>query len=231
MLHGFLESSTMWDGFNPNGFKLILIDLPGHGRSLYNAEFHDSICKIAEEIKDILQTTHNSTYSVVGHSMGGYIAIELMKIDSFCDKLILLNSNFWKDSSEKVRDRQRVAEIVKRNKNLFITEAIPNLFQNPEKHEIQINTLIAEAKSMTWQAIAGLSIAMSKRLDNAVVVSVNQKRILIIQGANDTVIPLKIMTEAISNMTEISLEVLPSGHMAHFECPEQLEKSIISYLT
>lgn len=230
LLHGFLESSSMWKGFQLDGYQLITIDLPGHGKSEFISHRHDTLQKVAEEIKGIMHKKGLTEYSVVGHSMGGYVALELMKIDANCKSLILLNSNFWKDSAEKVRDRERVAEIVKRSKNMFISEAIPNLYQNPEKHGIHINELIADAKLIKGEAIAGMSIAMSKRSDNTEYVAKNQNRILIVQGENDSVVPLKTMSEAIADMDQIQMIMLPSGHMAHVECPELLEKSILSYL-
>ena len=97
-LHGFLESISMWEylSLSQNNQK-ILIDLPGHGTSDFTKTTLFSMQSVAKEVKRVIDELNIQEYHLVGHSMGGYIGIELMKIDVRCDKLILLNSNFSED--------------------------------------------------------------------------------------------------------------------------------------
>jgi len=70
-LHGFLESSTMWDYLPLDDLPIqqIRIDLPGHGWSF---ELLDapSIHLMALEVQRVLDHLEISSFSVVGHSMG-----------------------------------------------------------------------------------------------------------------------------------------------------------------
>lgn len=127
-IHGFLESSTMWKVFplERMGFQCVLIDLPGHGRSTH--KHYTSFQEIALEIDTLLKQLNIIDYGIVGHSLGGYVGIELHKLAGIKAYLILFHSNFWEDDAKKKEDRNRVIELVQKNKRRFIREAIPNLF-------------------------------------------------------------------------------------------------------
>jgi len=123
LLHGFLESSSIWNNINFENNEIMTIDLPGHGRS--SDVVCSSIVDMAELVKETIESTNICEYDVVGHSMGGYVALELVKLHQACKRVVLLNSNFWEDSPQKKLDRKRVAELVMQKKDHFIIEAIP----------------------------------------------------------------------------------------------------------
>ena len=129
-LHGFLETSTMWKylDFTDNAIQCIYIDIPGHGKSHVPKETEISIDSIASIIIQKLLKEGINTFDIVGHSMGGYIALSIAKQVDFKPKVVLLNSNFWDDTLEKKKNRDRVINIISSNKDLFIQEAIPGLF-------------------------------------------------------------------------------------------------------
>ena len=121
-LHGFLESSTMWKYLNLSslGRQCIFIDLPGHGNSALLNEIPPSIERMAERVLEITDELNLNSYSIVGHSMGGYVGLQLLKKDKHAQRLILLNSNFWADPEEKKVDRRRVADLVFKAKDFFL---------------------------------------------------------------------------------------------------------------
>lgn len=221
-LHGFLESSGMWSVLKLQDFaNLILIDLPGHGKSDLNAI--TSMQLMAEAVFEVLQKEGVTSYKVIGHSMGGYVGLELQQMDSRCNEVILMNSNVWTDSEQKVTDRKRVAKLVQTKKDRFVSEAIPNLFQDPEDFEREVNSLVAEAQSMKIEAIAQASIAMSQRQDFTEQVYSGAIPIQIIQGEFDPIAPKDQMEQIFVNFPE-KFHVVSSGHMAHFEATEDVQE-------
>jgi len=231
-LHGFLESMTMWDFLDfSDDFSQIRVDLPSHGHSLNDEEGCASMKEMAEHVKRTLRNLNISQYDIVGHSMGGYVALELMKIDENCQKLVLMNSNFWSDDQKKQRDRKRVAEIVVRNKTLFLYEAIPNLFLDPQKNTEAVQGLIKEAEEMKAQSIADISIAISKRNDLSELVIENNDRILVIQGVEDSIVPVERMRTAQVEANFAYKELSDCGHMAHVEQPNEVVSTILKFLS
>ncbi len=229
-LHGFLESMTMWEYLNLDCFKSILIDLPGHGASSFFFESDFSLKEIAVRVKNELRKQGVLNYSIVGHSLGGYIGIELMKMDEKCEKIVFLNSNFWEDDPLKKIDRRRISNIVQRNKTSFIYEAIPHLFFNPEKFHKEVVGLINEAKSIKAKVIANYSIAMSKRLNNDDFVKMNASRVCVIQGVEDTIVPVSKMDVCFDEMKFVYQKLSPCGHMSHIERNREVEKIIADFL-
>jgi pimeloyl-ACP methyl ester carboxylesterase len=218
-LHGFLESSTMWDYLPLDNLPIqqIRIDLPGHGWSfeLLNTP---SIQVMALEVQRVLDHLAISKFSVVGHSMGAYVGLELSKMRGF-EQLILLNSNCWADSEQKKQDRLRVANFVHQAKSHFIREAIPNLFSNPLEHDQVIEALIKEAICMFPEAIAFAALAMRDRTDFTEFVNAHPEKFTFIHGKLDRLVSVE---ELQAKITGPSIHLLDCGHMAHVEASEEV---------
>jgi pimeloyl-ACP methyl ester carboxylesterase len=225
-LHGFLESMSMWKEINVPNITKIEVDLPGHGASDILV---DSIEKVAELVMDCIHNNVESSYTVIGHSMGGYVALELDQLDERCEHVILLNSNPWSDSPEKQVDRERVAKIVRSKKEAFIYEAIPNLFHDPTLHDEEVKSLIKEAVRMTPEAIASSSIAMKNRQSFEAQIAKSPDHYTVIQGVNDPIVDPGRMKDLCEQLQVPYFEVR-AGHMAHIESVAEvvnaLEKEI-----
>jgi pimeloyl-ACP methyl ester carboxylesterase len=213
-LHGFLESSTMWDYLPLDELPIqqIRIDLPGHGQSELS-DGNPSIKSMAHEVEKALHFLKVDQFTIVGHSMGAYVGLELAKRRGF-QKLILLNSNCWTDSEQKKQDRLRVAQFVHQAKSHFIREAIPNLFSNPAEQGHVIQALIKEANSMSPEAIAFAALAMRERSDFTEFVSSNPDRFIFIHGKLDRLVSVEELQAKIPGP---SIHFLDCGHMAHVE--------------
>ena len=238
-LHGFLESISMWEYIQIEKFPFqsILIDLPGHGKSLNEDDKEPSIDFMAEKVLNLLSKLKISIFSVVGHSMGGYVALEvknksLKALNSIteCQKVVLLNSNFWIDNDSKKNDRLRVAEIVFKNKELFLNTAIPNLFNDPTSYKNQISKLLNESLLLGEHAIAYASLAMRNRENFSDLVASFQSDFLIIQGEEDSIVLKDLMEEYITDLNVEYLLLKNTGHMAHIQSPLLVEKAIYDFI-
>ena len=75
LLHGFLESSTIWTDIVPVLSKtrtIVVIDLPGHGKSSILSETA-SMEDMAKAVRKVLQHLKINSATFLGHSMGGYV--------------------------------------------------------------------------------------------------------------------------------------------------------------
>jgi pimeloyl-ACP methyl ester carboxylesterase len=232
-IHGFLESSTMWDvlPLNDLNHKCIFIDLPGHGKSaLENIPEEPSICWMANQVVATLEGQDVSSFSIVGHSMGGYVAMEIKRQMPDCRKVVLLNSNFWTDGEQKKKDRVRVASLVLKAKNLFIQEAIPHLFNDIQKHETTILNLVKEAKKMDAGAIAFSSLAMRNRTDFSAHIQKNPRDYLFIHGVLDRLVEVEEYSRKTEAFPEQLCLIDGAGHMSPWENPKAVMTGIRSIL-
>lgn len=218
-LHGFLESSSMWQALPMAELPIqcIFIDLPGHGWSELS-DGNPSIKSMAHEVEKVLHFLKVDEFTIVGHSMGAYVGLELAKRRGF-QKLILLNSNCWSDSEQKKQDRLRVAQFVYQAKSHFIREAIPNLFSNPTEHAQVIQALIQEANCMSPEAIAFAALAMRERRDFTEFVNANPDRYIFIHGKLDRLVSVEELQAKIAGP---KVYFLDCGHMAHVEAGEEV---------
>ena len=225
-LHGFLEDHSMWNTVYPElvnrGFQCILVDLPCHGMSRYNGEIctMQHIALVLNRFLDAQQIEH---VWVIGHSMGGYAGLELLRLKPAL-KLVLLHSHFWEDGPGKKTDRNRVIEIVKKNKNLFLSEAIPALFapQNRQRCAADIRTLVEKAAKIPAGEIAAITAGMRDR--NALHDIAGTGRVSCIQGTEDPVVlrsKLESECEKLPNKPTIAW-IENCAHMSIWEQPAAL---------
>ncbi len=232
-LHGFLEDHSIWDQIIPSflqdGYQCLSIDLPCHGQSRFN----EAICTMefmANAVDALLSELKLSPRKVVGHSMGGYVSLELSKLRQI--EPILLHSNFWADPEEKKNDRNRVIEIVKKNKALFINEAIPGLFApiNKANNKEVINQLIKKANLIPASEICAATAGLRDR--EAFYSLDNNQRFSILHGDLDPIIPTKKMLSELDKVANFHLfSSMPDvGHMGIWEDPKTVISSIKSIL-
>lgn len=218
-LHGFLEDNSMWNFLQEEDFStnpLCFIELPGHGNS--HLALMTSLSEMAKEIHNAVLNSGFKECKVVGHSLGGYIVMELVKIaPEFYKKAILLNSHPFADSPQKKIDRSRVVDIVGSNKELFLKTAIPNLFLDKQKHESSIESLISASLKMHIKAIQASTIAMRDRRDNSELLARYPSKFEIIYGEFDTLVPIQVLQENLKNLNFSIHVIAEGGHMCHIE--------------
>lgn len=223
----------MWDHLSLNSldFSKVFIDLPGHGHSpLLTGEGDPSIPEMAAHVMETLEVLKISDFDVVGHSMGGYVALELKKRVVGCRRVILLNSNFWEDSVEKKRDRVRVADLAFKAKDLLIQQAIPGLFFRKEYDFEHIQFLINEAKKMLPESIAYSALAMRNRMDSTSLLLTSPNDFLVLHGAHDPLVSMETMRQKTVDLLVRWVVIPQAGHMAHIEESETVTKEIIHFL-
>ena len=82
LVHGYLGSSEMWNlqkKFLSKHFRIITPALPGFGES-YKAQSLDNINSFAKFVLKCLDEKQINEFHLMGHSMGGMIVQEMVKI-------------------------------------------------------------------------------------------------------------------------------------------------------
>lgn len=218
LLHGFLESQNIWNYYSDQlsqSFRVVTLDLPGHGRSENIGDVH-TMELMAEIVKELLDRLQIEQYVVIGHSMGGYVALAFA--DLFPDKTMglgVFHSHALADTTEAKINRGRAIQVVKENHKDFISHFIPDLFtlRNQERYEEEIRELQAESRQMEKEGIIAALSGMRQRTDKLKLLKNTVVPVLFIIGKKDQRTPLDIMNEQIS-LAQHS-EVLILDHVAH----------------
>lgn len=226
LLHGFLENQSMWEPFISGlseNHTVITIDLPGHGKSDCLGYVH-SMELMAEVVQTVLTQEKINQATLVGHSMGGYVALAFAEsYPELCSEIILLNSTPEPDSEERKENRDRAITLVKKHKNAFLSMAISNLFaeKNRQKLALEIEALKKDAFAMKTQGIIAALEGMKIRKDRTPLLKNLSMPKTIIAGSLDPIMPYKSLKliAAHCGCTFISFE---GGHMSSIENKEAL---------
>ena len=128
LLHGYLESSLVWEDFVPYLYKevrVVTLDLPGHGISVVTGEVH-TMDFLADTVADALTALGIGRCTLVGHSMGGYVALAFCeRHPEMLDGLVLLSSTPNRDTPEKAENRRREIALVKAGKKEMLARVAP----------------------------------------------------------------------------------------------------------
>lgn len=225
-IHGFCENLKIWQAYEEEFSKfsrVICIDLPGFGASNYDEETI-TIEWFASKVHALLKELNVSTYHVVGHSLGGYIALALAeRYPSSLTSMTLFHSTSYADTEEKKLNRDKVISFIERNGlSLFMDSFVTPLFAdgNKEKCKESIDFLIKEGKKSNQDAVISTLLAMKNRIDRRHVLAQFNKPLLMIIGEDDLAVPVNTSLEQLEINPKIENIVLKTcGHMGMFEKP------------
>lgn len=234
LLHGFLENNTMWDAFAlelSQKNRIITIDLLGHGKTGCLGYVH-TMEQQADIVKAVLNHLHLRKYILVGHSMGGYVALALTEL--YPDKvkgLCLMNSTALSDSEEKQKNRDRAIKAVKHNKKTFIKSAIPSLFSEDNKTRFrnEIAEITEEALQMPTQGVIAALEGMKIRKDRSNILKNNHFNKMLVIGKKDPALEYKPLLKQVKN-TNVKVAEFPDGHMSHVENKIELFHTIRNFI-
>jgi pimeloyl-ACP methyl ester carboxylesterase len=227
LLHGFTETVKIWYEFQSKlstSFQVILIDLPGHGKSSVLAEEH-SMELMADSVKAVLDHLKLDSAVLVGHSMGGYVCLSFArKYNKMVKGLGLFHSTSLADSDEIKQSRDRAIEAIKNNHSRFLLNFLPDLFA-PETKDLfqeEIQALYDEAHKMDPKGMLAAQLGMRNRTSTLDVLINAAYPVMFIAGQKDTKVPFEnIWVQMALTETAHSLILRNTGHMGNIEAKLQ----------
>jgi pimeloyl-ACP methyl ester carboxylesterase len=240
LLHGFGESSGIWDeqvNFLKTYFRIITPDLPGSGSSPM-PEAGDQYLTMedyAEAILNMLDKENIPQCTLIGHSMGGYIALAFA--EKYPDRLNgfgLFHSTAMPDSTDKKAAREKgIAFIQSQGPAAFLEEVIPNLYGDTYKESNPFNLAkhVEESKAFSASTLICYYKAMMQRPDRKAVLENFHKPVLFIMGEEDKTVNLQ---EALSQShlpRESHVHIWKAvAHMGMREAPDKSNATLLVYL-
>jgi len=224
LLHGYLESLEIWNGFADElakSFRVIAIDIPGHGKSGKVAAIH-SMDLMAEAVDTVLTKLDIDKAFLVGHSMGGYVVLSYLanyarKVSGIC----LFHSTPFADTDEKKANRDREIGIINQGKQEDIFNInVPKGFANDNLTHLQkkVAWAINIAQNSQPEGIIALLEGLKTREDRQLLLKSTSTPVLYILGKKDNYIPFDVMYAVAQRSHNGETLILEnSGHMGFIE--------------
>jgi pimeloyl-ACP methyl ester carboxylesterase len=189
----------------------------------------------ADFVAKQLQEAGVSQCTVIGHSMGGYIALAFAeKYPDMITGLGLFHSTAYGDSDERKALRLKNVDFLKTHgTEVFIKNFTPNLYseefnaQNPEVVQKHIDY----SSQLPVEALMVAMDAMRIRPDRREVLTNAKYPVMMIIGKKDKSIPVADALEQLALAGNTSSLVLDTvGHMGMYEEPEECVRFIKKFL-
>ncbi|MFI3319758.1 MAG: alpha/beta hydrolase [Rikenellaceae bacterium] len=235
LLHGYLESMLVWDSFVPHLYKdmrVVTVDIPGHGISMVEGECH-SMEFLAQTICDGVKALGVEKFTVVGHSMGGYVALAICELfPEMLEGVVLLSSTPNPDSEEKRENRLREIQLVKQGKKELLAKVAPAAgfaVVNRGRMKDHIADLAEQVYITEDEGVIALLNGMMGRKDQNEMLRKSSVPQMFIFGEQDEYIPKEYAEEIAKNHPQARVVWLPkSGHMGFLEEPDATAQAIKS---
>ena len=236
LLHGFLGSSEIWKDFINDlslDYRVVAVDLPGHGKTGNIAEVH-SMELMAESVKAVLNHLKIRKCTMVGHSMGGSVTLAFAELfPSLLNGFGLVHSTAFDDTPEGKVNRDKMIETVRKDRLNFIIGFIPNLFpaESVEKYSVKIKLLQKLASTMSKESVIASLEGMKIRKNRVDVISNSRVPVLFIIGKKDPRLPFEKVLPQLAACNNGYVTILGNvGHMGFIEAPKECLHSIRALL-
>jgi pimeloyl-ACP methyl ester carboxylesterase len=249
LVHGMAGSSATWREIMPRlakDYRVIAPDLLGHGQSAKPRTDY-SLGAFAVGLRDLLDELGVDSATVVGHSLGGGIAMQfLYQHPDYCRRLILISSGgLGQDVGLILRllsapGAELVMPLIAPKFVLRVGDSVKSWlssmglrsprgaeiwssyssFSDPQSRESFLRTLrsVVDYRGQSVSALNRLQLKADLPT-------------LAIWGEDDTIIPVDHAYAALQARPDCRLEVLPDvGHFAQVEAPAQVVDLIDDFI-
>lgn len=235
-LHGYGFDHDIWDllRLRMEGFRWYAPDLPGFDSEERGALFSRSMDGLADFLYKYLEDLKSNAYVLLGHSMGGFACLHLLKdrIPRGCKALVLLHSHCFADSEAKRLDRLRKAAFIEQHgSEKFLDLFYPGVFANQRVASEFLELFLSYKKNMKLSMLSAYMKAMADRPDYSGIFSQLELPVLIYHGKRDSLISY----ETIRQMMDLNRKAIchideVSGHMSMLENPDELSRILNTFV-
>jgi 3-oxoadipate enol-lactonase len=238
LIHGFPLARTIWDAqaeVLARGWFVVCPDLRGSGTSSvpdgpYLME------RLAADIAAVLDALGIARAALVGHSMGGYVALAFARMfTERVSRLALTPSRLVGDTPQQAAERRELARRVERDDDVspVVESYVPRLFAATtvdERPEL-VERAVAIARRTAPHGAAGALRGMALRASGEDIAEDLEVPMLMLAGACDAVVRLDEAGEIARRFPQGRLTVCDrSGHLPMLEEPDCVTEALLSWL-
>lgn len=235
-LHAFPLNRTMWDpqvGALLAECRCIPIDLRGFGESMIAPPY--TMSRYADDVIGVLDVLQIERAVIVGLSMGGYIAFELLRRHRHRVRgLVLANTRATADDADGAARRRELIRLAQTQgstavANVQIAGVVGKTTR--EKRPDIYDATHREMAQSEPEAIVGALEAMLARPDSTPLLGGIDVPTLVVGGEEDAITPPKTMRALHAAIPGSRLEIITqAGHLSNLERPAAFNTVVSEFL-
>ncbi len=237
ILHGFLGSSDNWRAMSKRlatRFKVYCVDLRNHGQSPHSNVMNYPI--MAEDLREFIEAQDLGTSFVLGHSMGGKVAIQFAaQYPGRVDKLIAVDI-----APKAYPPTQRILLAALRGLNLpafktfgdidtVLSEAIPD---QATRQFLMKNLKRDGDHGFRWRIPLDAIMQNYDELTRAVIVEQPfNKPACFIRGGRSNLLEESDLPSIRSRFPQAQFKTIAgAGHWVHIDAPDEFSEIVVDFL-
>lgn len=254
MIHGLGSYLPVWNKLIPSlssGFRCVALDLPGYGKSDAVAD-SVSIDFFASQVTEFIKALDLKNITLVGHSMGGQISIQVVLAGEVeVEQLVLLApagiETFSATEAAQLKQWVSPASVLALADSQIARNFEINFYENqlPEDANFMYeDRLRLKSDTLAYKAFSKLfTQSMNAMLDGPVFEELSQLKlpVLALFGEDDQLIPNRYLhpgttTEQIAELAETNIpnahvKMIPKcGHFVPWEQVEFTSQTILQFI-
>jgi pimeloyl-ACP methyl ester carboxylesterase len=173
-------------------------------------------------------------FALAGHSMGGYIAFEILRqAPDRVARLALLNSQARPDTPEATaRRRGQIGRAQAGEYHAVLDELFPNFVHPSRGEDSALRKLVHDmGDDVGVDAFVRQQTAIMSRADSRPTLARIECPTLVLSGDEDNTIPNSLSKEIAEGIHGARLVILPNcGHLSQVEQPEAVAAALVDWL-
>ncbi|WP_108670708.1 alpha/beta fold hydrolase [Peribacillus acanthi] len=241
MLHGFLSSSFSYRKLIPllvKEYSILTVDLPPFGKSGKDISYTYSYENLAKTVLQLTANLNIGQFSVVGHSMGGQISLNMMKLEPERVKngVLLCSSGYLKRANRRLIYSSFIPYFHLYVKLWLARSGVRKNLQNVVHNQALIDDemlfgyLQPFLEDDIFRALTRMIRDREGDLSQEMLKTISTP-CLLIWGEHDRVVPLRTGKQLHKDIPNSKLVILKeAGHLVPEEKPEEVANHLKQFL-
>lgn len=238
MLHGFGAEKEIWSGFTKNlqtSLPVLIPDLPGHGENDQDFEADYSIHCQANRLYELLQALNVTKVHIIGHSMGGAIALRLAHLyPKIVSSLVLISAagaEIKPGVLENIVDSRDLNPLVDVKNREDFQRLIEFCMSKPPYVPKLFFNLLADKKIARFDIDKKIFGDIAADIDQSAHLDGIPVRVLILWGDHDQILNVADADYLNAHLAGSRKIILPGiGHVPIVEAPQQCARYVKDFL-
>lgn len=188
---------------------------------------------IASLARDALAQAPDGRFALAGHSMGGYVALEVIRqVPERVERLALLQTNARPDSAESTENRRRAMALAERDFPAVVAALMQKLLTPRHLADAALTgTIGSMALAVGKEAFLRQQDAIIGRIDSRPHLKDIACPTAVIAGREDAIMPVEVVKELADGIPGARLTTIAEcGHMATLEQPAKVLAALVEWL-